>query len=143
MVAWYNAVTINTVASYQFFLASYGGSDFGVTANRLLERATGRSITGAASAAFASTAPTCPCSRPATPTLRQRRTDTSPTQNTGSGAPTPPKGSVAIVDPTPVTVTRSADGHRHPADHYCSDQPEAALRPQPEAADRERPEADH
>ena len=105
MVAWYNAVTINTVASYQFFLASYGGSDFGVTANRLLERATGRSITGAASAAFASTAPTCPCSQPATPTLRQRRTDTSPTQNTGSGAPTPPKGSVAIVDPTPVTVT--------------------------------------
>jgi uncharacterized caspase-like protein len=105
VIAWYNAVTINTVASYQLFLASYGGSDFGVTANRLLERATGRSITDAASAAFASTAPTCPCSQPATPTLRQRRTDTSPTQNTGSGAPTPLKGSVAIVDPTPVTVT--------------------------------------
>src|SRR5262245_20622006 len=108
MIAWYNAVTINTVASYQFFLASYGGSDFGVTANRLLERATGRSITNAASAAFASTAPTCPCSQPATPTLRQRRTDTSPTQNVGTPtqntATTPPKGSVAIVDPTPVVI---------------------------------------
>jgi uncharacterized caspase-like protein len=108
MIAWYNAVTINTVASYQLFLASYGGSDFGVTANRLLERATGRSITDAASAAFASTAPTCPCSQPATPTLRQRRTDTSPTQNVGTPtqntAATPPKGSVAIVDPTPVLI---------------------------------------
>jgi Caspase domain len=108
MVAWYNAVTINTVASYQFFLASYGGSDFGVTANRLLERATGRSITDAASAAFASTAPTCPCSQPVTPTLRQRRTDTSPTQNVGTPtqntAATPPKGTVAIVDPTPVVI---------------------------------------
>jgi uncharacterized caspase-like protein len=108
MVAWYNAVTINTVASYQLFLASYGGSDFGVTANRLLERATGRSITDAASAAFASTAPTCPCSQPATPTLRQRRTDTAPTQNVGTPtqntATTPPKGSVAIVDPTPVVI---------------------------------------
>src|SRR5262249_45644869 len=43
------------------------------------------------------------------PTLRQRRTDTSPTQNVGTPtqniAATPPKGSVAIVDPTPVTVT--------------------------------------
>jgi hypothetical protein len=108
MVAWYNAVTINTVASYQFFLASYGGSDFGLTANRLLERATGRSITDAASSAFASTAPTCPCSQPATPTLRQRRTDTSPKQNVGTPtqntATTSPKSSVAIVDPTPVVI---------------------------------------
>jgi uncharacterized caspase-like protein len=108
VIAWYNAVTINTVASYQLFLTSYGGSDFGVTANRLLERATGRSITDAASAAFASTAPTCPCSQPATPPLRQRRTDTWPTQNIGTPtqntAATPPKGSVAIVDPTPVVI---------------------------------------
>src|SRR4029453_19103398 len=39
MVAWYNAVTVNTVASYQLFLASYGGSDFALVADRLRERA--------------------------------------------------------------------------------------------------------
>ncbi len=104
MVAWYNAVTINTVVSYQAFLAAYGGSDFAATADRLIERARSRSISDAA-AAFASVSPTCPCSLPAAPTLRQRRTDVAPTQNTGSSnAAGTPKSSVAIVDPTPVTI---------------------------------------
>jgi uncharacterized caspase-like protein len=104
VIAWYTAVTVNTVASYQVFLASYGNSDFALTADRLLERAGARSIFGAG-AAFAATAPTCPCSVPATPTLRQRRTDTAPTQNTGSKTTKTPGSDVAIVDPTPaVTV---------------------------------------
>jgi uncharacterized caspase-like protein len=89
MVAWYTAVTVNTVASYQAFLASYGTSDFAAT--------------------FASVSPTCPCSLPATPALRQRRTDTTPaqtpTQNTGSnsggGAP---KANLAVIDPVPVII---------------------------------------
>jgi uncharacterized caspase-like protein len=104
-IAWYNAVTVNTVASYQAFLASYGGSDFAQTANRLIERARSRSISDATSA-FASIGPTCPCSQPATPALRQKRTDLTPTPNAGSNSTsTSPSGtSVAIVDPAPVTV---------------------------------------
>jgi uncharacterized caspase-like protein len=105
-IAWYNAVTVNTVASYQAFLASYGSSDFAQTADRLIERARSRSISDA-TAAFASVGPTCPCSQPTTPTLRQKRTDVSPTQNTGSGASstsTTTGTSVAIVDPGPTTV---------------------------------------
>ena len=46
MVAWYTAVTVNTVASYQAFLASYGTSDFAATADRLIERARTRSVSG-------------------------------------------------------------------------------------------------
>jgi uncharacterized caspase-like protein len=109
MVAWYTAVTVNTVASYQAFLASYGSSDFAATADRLIDRARARSVSGGAAAAFASVSPTCPCSLPATPTLRQRRTDTTPTQtptqNTGSssggGAQ---KSNLAVIDPVPVIV---------------------------------------
>jgi uncharacterized caspase-like protein len=109
MVAWYTAVTVNTVASYQAFLASYGTSDFAATADRLIDRARARSVSGGAAAAFASVSPTCPCSLPATPALRQRRTDTTPaqtpTQNTGSnsggGAP---KANLAVIDPVPVII---------------------------------------
>jgi uncharacterized caspase-like protein len=108
MVAWYTAVTVNTVASYQAFLASYGTSDFAATADRLIERARTRSVSGTAAAAFASVSPTCPCSLPATPTLRQRRTDTTPTQtptqNTGSNSNSAPKSNVAVVDPIPVVI---------------------------------------
>jgi uncharacterized caspase-like protein len=108
MVAWYTAVTVNTVASYQAFLASYGTSDFAATADRLIERARTRSVSGTAATAFASVSPTCPCSLPATPTLRQRRTDTTPTQtptqNTGSNSNSAPKSNVAVIDPIPVIV---------------------------------------
>jgi hypothetical protein len=108
MVAWYTAVTVNTVASYQAFLASYGTSDFAATADRLIERARTRSVSGTAATAFASVSPTCPCSLPATPTLRQRRTDTTPTQtptqNTGSNSNSAPKSNVAVVDPIPVVI---------------------------------------
>ena len=95
MIAWHEAVTINTVASYQAFLAGYGNSDFAATADRLIERARTRSF-AASSSAFA--AATCPCSQPTNPTLRQqKRTNSTPTQNA-------PGTNVAIVNPTPVTV---------------------------------------
>jgi uncharacterized caspase-like protein len=108
VIAWYNAVTINTVASYRAFLASYGNSDFAVTANRLVERAATRSVSNAASA-FASTGLACPCSVPATPILRQKRTDLPATQefSPAKAAVTavPAKTGVAVIDPTPpVTV---------------------------------------
>jgi uncharacterized caspase-like protein len=100
MIAWYEAVTINSPASYQAFLAAYGSSDFAVTANRLIDRMRTRSVQNA-TAAFAS-AGTCPCSQPnITPKPLQRRTE-APAGNTGTGGST----TVAVSDPvvTPVPV---------------------------------------
>src|SRR5262249_2699333 len=82
MVAWYEAVTINTVAGYQNFLASYPEPALAGTATRLIERARSRSVGNAANA-FAS-AGTCPCSQPNNSTPRIRRTDATPS-NPGSG----------------------------------------------------------
>src|SRR5712691_8086198 len=85
VIAWYTAVTVNTVVSYQTFLAGYAGSDFALTANRLFERSRSRSVANAA-AAFASAGPSCPCSQPNTsPALRQKRTDLAPSGNSASG----------------------------------------------------------
>ena len=64
VVAWYQAVTINTPAAYQAFLASHGGSDYAVTADRLLQRALTRSAANAG-AAFAATCPCTPAREPA------------------------------------------------------------------------------
>jgi hypothetical protein len=55
MIAWYNAVLINTPASFQLFLANYAGSDYAATAERLLQRARERSF------AAVTAGPTCPC----------------------------------------------------------------------------------
>ena len=105
VIAWYNAVTINTVASYQTFLASYESSDFAATANRLMDRTLTRSIFDDAAAAFAA-APTCPCSQPANPLPRQKRTD-APTQNSPSNA-TSPGGSTVVVNNPPTVVVDPA-----------------------------------
>jgi uncharacterized caspase-like protein len=110
VVAWYEAVTINTVASYQGFLASYAASDFALTANRLVERSRMRSVSNATSA-FASAAGTCPCSQPTTPVTpttpsvpRQRRTDLSPTDNpVGGQGPVGPGPTTVVVAPPVVT----------------------------------------
>jgi uncharacterized caspase-like protein len=100
MIAWYEAVVINSPASYQAFLAAYGNSDFAVTANRLVERMRTRSVQNATSA-FAS-ANTCPCSQPNnTVKPLQRRTE-APAGGNGGNRPT----TVAVSDPvvTPVPV---------------------------------------
>jgi hypothetical protein len=113
MVAWHEAVTINTVASYQAFVAGFGASDFAMTANRLLERARMRSV-GNALSAYASAGPSCPCSQPInnTPAPRggQKRTDSGPNSNpTGGttalvGTPTTVVTPVPVYDPPPVRV---------------------------------------
>ena len=102
MIAWYTAVTINTVASYRSFLASYANSDFALTANRLVERALTRSVSNAG-AAFAA-APTCPCTQPVSPLPRQKRTD-APTQNFNSNPGNP--GGTNVVVNNPPTVVRT------------------------------------
>jgi hypothetical protein len=38
MIAWSNAVTMNTPVAYQTFLAKYGKSDLATAAHRLVER---------------------------------------------------------------------------------------------------------
>src|SRR5262249_49060309 len=93
MIAWHDAVTINTVASYQSFLAGYGSSDFAVTANRLVDRLRTRSVFNALSA-FAAAGPTCPCNNQPAPTApRHRRADVSPSDNpTGSAPAATPTG---------------------------------------------------
>jgi uncharacterized caspase-like protein len=103
MVAWYEAVTINTVASYQAFVAGYGASEFAATANRLMDRARSRSV-GNALSAFASAGPTCPCSQPNNaPAPRLKRTDVAPSGNPTSG-PATTVASTPVVTPvvTPV-----------------------------------------
>jgi uncharacterized caspase-like protein len=71
MIAWYNAVTVNTAASFQTFLAAYPGSDLGATAQRLIERARSRSLSS-----LASVTPTCPCALPAAPTREKKAKST-------------------------------------------------------------------
>jgi hypothetical protein len=83
MLAWYNAVSLNSVAAYQAFLASYPNSDFAASAQRLQNRALQRpqpvaaQEVGAARAAAASTAGLCPCG------------PTAPTRASIPGSPTP------------------------------------------------------
>ena len=66
MIAWYTAVTIDTPASYQAFLASYGDTDLAATARRLLERANNRSL-------LPTLANTCPCALPVPPAPIQQK----------------------------------------------------------------------
>lgn len=98
MIAWYTAVTVNTTASYQTFLAAHPGSDFVMTANRLSERIRFRSVSNAANA-FASVGPTCPCSQPAPAlTPRQKRADVAPSGPASSASATSGSaGGVAVV----------------------------------------------
>jgi uncharacterized caspase-like protein len=102
MVAWYEAVTVNTPVAFQTFLAAYGSSDFAFTANRLLDRMRTRSVQNATSA-FAS-ANACPCSQPnSAPKVLPRRTDAAPS-GTGNGPTSGGPTTVAVSDPvvTPV-----------------------------------------
>ncbi len=77
MVAWNNAVIINTAAGYRAFLAQYPDSDLTATARKLEERLRNRPNTAPAVAAATSgpplpinaslAAPTCPCNAPSPP----------------------------------------------------------------------------
>ncbi len=73
MIAWADAVAVNTGPSYQAFLASYPNSDLAATARKLEERVQNRTIIAPAPLpTTVALGPTCPCSTPAlpaTPTL--------------------------------------------------------------------------
>src|SRR5215510_1098939 len=70
MMAWYAAVTLNTVASYQTFLAAYANGDLAATAQRLSERARSRALVAGLGA------PTCPCTQVAPPVREKKAKST-------------------------------------------------------------------
>ncbi len=102
MVAWYTAVTVNTPASFQAFLAGYPGTDFSATAQRLLDRALSRSLDAGALAGL------CPCT-PVVPTRRAGKStqtksaarETSPAPRRGS---TPTAAPVAPIAPIGIGI---------------------------------------
>jgi uncharacterized caspase-like protein len=69
MLAWEQAVAINTRASFETYLTNWGNSDLAATARRLLLRVQNRNYGPAAVAVpvAVALAPTCPCSTPSTP----------------------------------------------------------------------------
>ncbi|WFU43143.1 caspase family protein [Bradyrhizobium sp. CB82] len=102
MMAWEQAVAINTRASYETYLTNWGGSDLAATARRLLLRVQNRNYGPVAAAAAVpvavAMAPTCPCSTPSTPAtpinptvapiIKKRVDDTPPKRKV---VDTPPK----------------------------------------------------
>ena len=108
MVAWKNAVIINTAAGYRAFVAQYPDSDLVATARKLEERLRYRPTLApvvAANAALpvqnASLAPSCPCNAPASPQLQLKKVD-APIKKVD---PDPPKR----VDRKPPKRAREAD----------------------------------
>ena len=100
MLAWYDAVALNTVAAYQAFLASYPNSDLAATARKLLERARGRS-------ALASTNPGALGVPPASPTGPQSGAPGSPL-----AAATPGLVPIPVVLPAPACKCEKPPQHK-------------------------------
>jgi hypothetical protein len=132
-MAWYNAVTINSVASYEAFLASYGLSEYAATASQLLERARQRGInpiTAAALAVPASLSAVCPPTPPRsltptrasaprapTPTRTTEPRSPPPTRATAPGRPLPAPPVIIEHHPPPVIIDRHVKkGGKDPTD---------------------------
>jgi uncharacterized caspase-like protein len=69
MIAWANAVAINTAPAFAAFLASYPIGDLAATARTIAERVRNRTIVAPAVApTTVALGPTCPCTTPTLPT---------------------------------------------------------------------------
>jgi uncharacterized caspase-like protein len=94
MVAWNNAVIVNTAAAYRAFLVQYPDSDLTATAHKLEDRLRNRPnlanalalAVGGVQPTSASSGPTCPCGTPPSPLLK--KVDLTPKKNVD---PDPPK----------------------------------------------------
>ncbi|SDJ79493.1 MULTISPECIES: caspase family protein [Bradyrhizobium] len=90
MVAWNNAVIINTAAGYRGFLAKFPDSDLTATARKLEERLRNRpdiaAVVAGASAAPQSVALTCPCNIQPAPQPQLKKVETPKNAD-----PAPPK----------------------------------------------------
>jgi hypothetical protein len=119
MVAWNDAVLVNTAAAYRGFLAQYPDSDLTATARKLIERLRYRpsplpvvaALGGGAPAqpVPAALGPTCPCGAPAAPSIR--KVDTPPAKKPRDAEPprragSPPPRFVREVDEDVVVVRR-------------------------------------
>jgi hypothetical protein len=91
MVAWNNAMIVNTAAGYRGFLAQYPDSDLTSTARNLEERMRYRSIDANAALPLTNVAlaPTCPCGAPPAAPLLKKVDLPSPTRKRVD--PEPPK----------------------------------------------------
>jgi hypothetical protein len=119
MVAWNNAVIVNTAAGYRAFLVQYPDSDLTATARKLEDRMRNRPIDANAALVIAPTnvalaAPTCPCGAPAAPQLLKKvdlppirkRVDPDPPKRVASKPPRrmrepPPDDDVVVVRRAP------------------------------------------
>ncbi|WP_437182551.1 caspase family protein [Rhodoplanes tepidamans] len=97
MVAWYTAVTVNTPASYELFMAQYPDSDLLLTARRLFERAGNRQIAIAtpvvAAPCICTPAPAVQPTRRKTEKPEKEKKSSKPSKRTAvrdSGPPPPP-----------------------------------------------------
>jgi uncharacterized caspase-like protein len=93
MIAWADAVAVNTGPSYDAFLASYPNSDLAATARKLEERVQNRTIVAPAPLpATVALGPTCPCSTPGlTPGLPATPTVLPAKKHVEEEPPPPPK----------------------------------------------------
>jgi len=108
MVAWNNAVLINTAAGYRAFLARFPDSDLTATARKLEERLRNRPdfapavVAGASPQNVALAAPTCSCPQPA-PQLKKvetpKRVEPVPPKRVDRKPPrrAPPEEEVVVV----------------------------------------------
>jgi uncharacterized caspase-like protein len=115
MLAWEQAVAINSRASFDAFLASYATSDLAATARRMLLRVQNRNFAPTAAIAApvnVALAPTCPCSTPSAPAtpinptvqpIKKRVDDTPPTKKKVVATPRrrPPPDEVIVEDRGP------------------------------------------
>ncbi len=131
MVAWNNAVLLNTSAGYRAFLAKYPNSDLTATARKLEERLRNRpdfappvvAASGPASVpqTVALAAPTCPCNtQPSSPAIKKvnvppviKRVDPVPPKRADRkpprrAAPEPEDEVVVVRRPPPVVVYQPA-----------------------------------
>ncbi|CAN5352203.1 caspase family protein [soil metagenome] len=124
MVAWNNAVIVNSAAAYRQFLLAYPDSDLTSTARKLENRLRNRpgligatasgnaasagaaavpSASPAAQATSAALAPTCPCGPPKKPELPpKKRVETAPPKRTADR----PRRSRAAPDEDDVVIVR-------------------------------------
>ncbi len=111
MLAWQEAVALNTEAAFAAFLARYPNTDLSETARRLQQRAQNRlavaSVLGGARDASviqaATPGGTCPCTAPGTPNNNRPVTPGAPPPGTRASVPVAPVSPVAPGGP-PVTV---------------------------------------
>jgi uncharacterized caspase-like protein len=107
MLAWNEAVTLNTSASYRAFLATYPDSDLAATARKLIERLRYKpSIAPAVVASAASAVVANNCATPTTPSL-PKKAELAPMNQTPAQISTPVlvKKVDVIRDPDPPVRT--------------------------------------